>query len=53
MARYRCSVCGYVYAEDQEGISWESLPEDWFFPGCGSDKSFFQRTDDVNPNKRK
>ncbi len=41
MARYECSVCGYIYDEDQEGASWESLPDDWVCPKCGSDKSVF------------
>ena len=52
MARYECSVCGYDYDEEQEGISWESLPDDWICPGCGSEKSLFQRMND-DPNKRK
>jgi rubredoxin len=52
MARYVCSACGYVYDEEQEGISWDDLPEDWFCPGCGAEKSLFHRLDD-DPNKRK
>ena len=46
MAQYLCSVCGYVYDEELEGISWENLPDDWICPGCGSDKSLFNRMDD-------
>jgi len=46
MARYECSVCGYIYDEDQEGIAWEALPEDWVCPQCGSDKSSFSRMED-------
>jgi rubredoxin len=46
MARYECSVCGYIYDEDQEGIRWEALPDDWVCPQCGSDKSLFNRMED-------
>jgi methylamine---glutamate N-methyltransferase subunit C len=46
MARYECSVCGYIYDEEQEGMSWNSLPDNWICPGCGSDKSLFHRLDD-------
>ena len=41
MARYECSVCGYVYDEDQEGVPWDALPGDWVCPGCGSAKDLF------------
>ena len=43
MARYECSVCGYVYDEDQEGIPWDALPEDWACPGCGAGKNLFTK----------
>lgn len=33
-----CTVCGYVYDGD---IPFEELPEDWFCPLCGVDKSYF------------
>ena len=46
MARYECSVCGYIYDEDQEGTAWEALPDDWVCPQCGSDKSSFNRIED-------
>ncbi len=41
MARYECSVCGYVYDEDQEGVPWYGLPGDWTCPGCGAGKDLF------------
>jgi len=43
MARYECSVCGYIYDEDQEGTGWAALGDDWVCPQCGSDKSLFSR----------
>ncbi len=41
MARYECSVCGYVYDEDQEGVPWDALSGDWTCPGCGAAKDLF------------
>ena len=46
MARYVCSVCGFIYDENQEGVSWEALPKDWACPGCGSDQSLFNLLDE-------
>lgn len=42
MARYECSVCGYVHDESKDG-SWGSLPDDWTCPVCGAAKSAFQQ----------
>jgi rubredoxin/mono/diheme cytochrome c family protein len=41
MARYECSVCGYVHDDSKDG-RWESLPGDWKCPVCGAAKSEFQ-----------
>ena len=41
MARYECSVCGYVYDEDQEGVPWDALPRDWACPACGAGRDLF------------
>ena len=41
MARYECTVCGYVYDDDQEELAWDSLPDDWACPACGADKTLF------------
>ena len=41
MARFECSVCGYVYDETKEGNRWEELPDDWKCPICGATKSQF------------
>ena len=45
MARYECTVCGYVYDDDQEGLTWDALPGDWDCPACGADKTLFSRLD--------
>jgi len=41
MAIYKCEVCDYIYDEEQEGIKWEDLPDDWVCPVCESEKSEF------------
>lgn len=51
MAKYVCSVCGYIYDEamgiPEEGITpgttWDELPEGWVCPLCGVDKSEFEK----------
>lgn len=51
MARYKCSVCGYVYDPakgDSEsniapGTPFEKLPEDWVCPVCGATKDQFEK----------
>lgn len=39
---FKCKVCGYVYDEDTESVTWEDLPDDWDCPACGSAKSYFE-----------
>jgi pyruvate oxidase len=41
MAKYRCTVCNYVYNEEKEGTKFEDLPENWTCPVCNSPKSEF------------
>ena len=51
MAKYGCSVCGWIYdpelGDEESGIAtgtpFESLPDDWVCPVCGADKSNFKR----------
>jgi len=42
MSRYECTVCGYVYDDDQEGLTWNALPGDWACPVCGAPKTKFK-----------
>lgn len=50
MAKYVCSVCGYVYDEEKgipeagiaAGTAWDDLPEDWVCPLCGATKAEFK-----------
>jgi rubredoxin len=49
MAKWECSVCGYVYdpavGDPDHGIPpgtpFEKLPADWVCPECGADKDAF------------
>jgi rubredoxin len=51
MAKYVCSVCGFVYDEANgipeagiiPGTRWEELPDDWTCPLCGAEKSEFEK----------
>ena len=50
MAKYVCSVCGYVYdpveGDPDNGIApgtpFEDVPEDWTCPLCGVGKENFE-----------
>jgi glutamate synthase domain-containing protein 2/DNA-directed RNA polymerase subunit RPC12/RpoP len=46
MAKYKCSVCGYIYDEEKEKIRFDELPADWRCPSCGSPKSVFEKLDE-------
>lgn len=41
MNKYICNICGYIYDEEKEGISWDDLPLDWVCPECGAGKEQF------------
>ncbi|MEW6142277.1 MAG: rubredoxin [Chloroflexota bacterium] len=51
MAKYRCSVCGYVYdpakGDPDSGVApgtpFEKLPENWVCPVCGAAKDMFEK----------
>lgn len=51
MAKYVCSVCGYIYdpanGDPDNGIKpgtrFEDLPADWTCPVCGAAKDKFER----------
>ena len=40
--KYVCQLCGYVYDEEEEGVKFADLPEDWTCPLCGATKEEFQ-----------
>jgi rubredoxin len=50
MKKYVCSVCGYIYDEQEgapdsgvaPGTVWEDVPEDFVCPICGVGKDMFE-----------
>ena len=50
MAVYKCSVCGYVYDEEKEGIPFSELEK---CPMCLQPASVFVRADTAEPEDRK
>ncbi len=53
MARYKCSVCGYIYDPAQgepdnntpPRTPFENLSDDWVCPVCGASKDRFDKMD--------
>ena len=39
--RYVCNLCGWVYDEEEQGVKWEDLPEDFACELCGAGKDEF------------
>lgn len=39
--KYICSVCGYVYDESSQAVSFSDLPNEWVCPLCGAPKALF------------
>lgn len=43
MEKYVCTVCGYVYDPEENGmIAFEDLPDDYVCPLCGVGKDMFE-----------
>ncbi len=51
MSKYECSVCGWVYDEEEgfdgggiaPGTKFEDFAEDWFCPFCSAGKEKFNK----------
>ena len=51
MAKYVCTVCGYIYDEAVRepeggiapGTKWEDVPDDFVCPLCGVGKDLFEK----------
>jgi rubredoxin len=51
MAKYECTICGYIYDPEQgdpdsniePGTPFEELPDDWVCPICAASKDFFEK----------
>jgi len=54
IAKYRCTVCGYIYDPDlgdpdggiKPGTSFEQIPDDWVCPVCGASKDKFEKVEE-------
>ncbi len=51
MAKYRCTVCGYIYdpavgdltQDVSPATAFENLPDNWVCPECGVAKDMFEK----------
>ena len=44
MEKWVCTVCGYEYdPEENGGVKFEDLPDDWTCPLCGVGKDQFEK----------
>ncbi|MEG1706625.1 MAG: rubredoxin [Clostridia bacterium] len=47
MAKYVCSICGYIYDEQKQKVKFNDLPTEWKCPLCGASKSDFVKQEEV------
>jgi pyruvate oxidase len=47
MAKYRCTVCNYIYDEEKEGKKFSELSDEWRCPVCNSLKKVFVLLADI------
>jgi len=54
MAKYQCTVCGYIYDPElgdpdggiKPGTPFKEIPDDWVCPVCGAAKSDFEKLEE-------
>jgi len=54
VAKYRCTVCGYIYDPEKgdpdggiaPGTPFEEIPDDWVCPVCGASKDQFEQLEE-------
>ena len=46
MAKYKCTICGYVYDEEKEGVKFDDLPEEWVCQLCGVGNEMFEKVEE-------
>lgn len=44
--KYKCTVCGYIYDDEKEGVKFEELSDDWTCPLCGVSKDLFEKVEE-------
>jgi rubredoxin len=53
MAKYECTVCGYIYDPElgdpdggiAPGTPFAEIPDDWVCPVCGAEKNQFEKVE--------
>ena len=45
MKKYVCTICGYIYDDEKEGVKFEDLPADWVCPLCQVGKEMFEEVE--------
>ncbi len=53
MAKYRCTVCNYIFDEAKEGKKFSELPKEWVCPVCGAPQSAFVLLSEKAPESKK
>ena len=43
MAKYQCSICGYIYDEEKMGVPWDELDSSWTCPVCTAPREVYER----------
>ena len=46
MAKFRCSVCGYIYDESSHDLPFSSVDDSYVCPVCSAKKSAFEEMAD-------
>lgn len=41
--KYKCTVCGWIYDEKEQGKIFEDQSDDWVCPVCGVGKDMFEK----------
>ena len=49
---YKCSICGYIYNEKEQGKLFSELPEDWKCPICTAPKFLFEEVEQNDEKKQ-
>ncbi|MBQ4257742.1 MAG: rubredoxin [Clostridia bacterium] len=44
--KYVCNICGWIYDEEETGVKWEDLPEDFVCELCGAGKEDFSPSEE-------
>lgn len=53
LARWKCTVCNWVYDDDREDRKFEDLPDEYICPVCSAPKSAFERIGESKEIKTK